>query len=247
MSRKCTQMNFNATFNSINGITQKFIDNSQNELLKDFNVPQIIPIPEFMQDEIPRIVAVSNGGHSQITLSKINCSITTNFDDNFSSDINKCIEYFDNKTETAIKVINTLENEESLKLKFFGITTELIFDKQNAVQLLQDNMIKINTKDICDINLQISRVIQERYYINVRFSNTRLFTNKINALDCGFLDNEHHNGIQVIIDVNNRYAFSKGKTRNEKCKLEEIEQIKSILENTIKTLPDVYGRGVFNE
>ena len=108
-------------------------------------------------------------------------------------------------------------------------------------------MIKINTKDICDINLQISRVIQERYYINVRFSNTRLFTNKINALDCGFLDNEHHNGIQVIIDVNNRYAFSKGKTRNEKCKLEEIEQIKSILENTIKTLPDVYGRGVFNE
>lgn len=247
MNKECKQMNFNATFNSINGLTQKFIDNYRDILSNEFNDPQIFPVPEIMRDDIPRIVAISNGGHSQLMLSKINCAITTNFDDKFSQDINKCMEYFEKKIDTVTNIIHTFKDNEPLDLKFFGITAELIFHKKNPVQLLQNSLIKFNKKDICDINLQLSYVEREHYYVNVRFSNARIFINEINPLECGFLENEYNEGIQVVIDVNNRYAFSKGKTENEVCKLEDIKEIKSILKTTVDTLPDIYGRGVFNE
>ena len=247
MSRKCTHMNFNATFNPVVGLTQKFINNSQHILNNDFTAPNILPVPDVVQDDVPRVIVNSNGGHSQVILSKINCSIVTNFDDNFSGNLEECIRYFGERVITINKVMNALESDDSLKLKFMGITTELIFDKENAVKLLLENVIKVQVDDLCDIDLQITRIVEERYYINIRISNTRLFSQNINPLDCGFLKNEYHDAIRVTIDVNNRYAFSKGLTEIQACSLDEIKKIRELSEDTISSLSAIFGKGVFSE
>lgn len=247
MSKKCPHMNFSTTFNPVVGITQKFINNAQNILINDFGNPNILPVPDVVQDDVPRVIMSSNGGHSQIVLSKINCSLTTNFDENYSDDVKKCIKYFGERVDIVNQMINALDRDNSLVLNFLGITTGLIFDKDDAVDLLRKNITKIQINDICDIDLQITRIVEDRYYVNIRIANTRLFSQNINPLACGFLENEYHNGIMVTIDVNNRYAFSKGLTRIKECSLKEIEKIKTLTEDTINSLADIFGDDVFNE
>lgn len=247
MNRKCEYINFCATFNPIADVTKKFINNSQKLLVDDFCTPNILPVPDVLPDDVPRIVTSSNGKHSQIILSKINCSLTTKFDENFSGDLAKCINYFEEKVTTVSDIVNTLNDDSTLVLNFLGITTGLIFDNEEALHLLQNNITKIQVEDICDIDLQITRIVEERYYINIRISNARLFNKVVNTLSCGFLANEYHNGIRVTIDVNNRYAFSKGITKTKKCELDEIKKIKELTENTINSLPDIFGKEVFSE
>lgn len=247
MNRKCTHMNFSATFNPVMGITQKFINNSQHILCDSFSNPNILPVPDMIQDDVPRIITNSNEGCTQIVLSKINCSVSADFDEDCSHDLQKCMTYFSNCVSKAGQVINTLETDDELMLKFLGVTTELIYDRDDAINLLKDRVINSRINDICDINLQITRITQERYYINIRISNTRLFNKNINPLSCGFLENEHTNGICVTIDINNRYAFSKGLTRIKECSLNEIETIESLLKKTIISLPDIFGKEIFYE
>lgn len=247
MSRKCTYMNFSTTFNPIIGITQKFIDNSQRALCGRFSSPNILPVPEMLQDDVPRIISNSIDESSQIILSKINCSVSTNFGDDLSSDQLECMNYFENCISTAEEIINTLETDDELLLKFLGITTKLIYNSSDSVDLLKNNVVNAKLNNICDIDFQITQVVQDRYYANIRIANTRLFDNNINPLSCGFLENNYTNGICVTIDVNNRYAFSKGLTRINKCNLNEIETIKLILQETIASLPDIFGKEVFGE
>ena len=247
MNRKCTHMSFSATFNPIVDLTQKFINNAQHILNVDFASPNILPVPDVVQDDVPRVVVNSKGSHSQVVLSKINCSITTNFDDDFSGDLEKCNSYFDERVKTINRVVNSLENDDSLKLKFMGITTELVFDKNDAVKLILENVTKVQADDLCDIDLQITRIVEDRYYVNIRVSNSRLFNQNINPLECGFLENEYHDAIRVTIDVNNRYAFSKGIVKIQECSLAEIEKIKKLSEDTVNSLSTIFGEGVFSE
>ena len=128
MDKRCNRMDFSTTFEPITGVTQRFIDNVQSILENESFETNILPVPEIIQEDVPRVIAVSNGKHSQIILSKINCSITTNFDQNFNSDLEKCMDYFSKKVSTIDKIIKSLNTDNVLKLKFLGITTELICD-----------------------------------------------------------------------------------------------------------------------
>lgn len=247
MNGKCKYMNFSTTFNPVAGITQKFINNSQCALGDRFSNPNILPVPDMIQDDVPRIISNSNDGYSKIILSKINCSVSANFDDDWSNDWIKCMQYFENCISTAKEIAATLETDDKLMLKFLGITTKLFYDSNDAVHLLENHIINAQLNNICDIDLQVTQVIQDRYYINIRIANSRLFDNNINPLSCGFLENNYTNGICVTIDINNRYAFSKGLTRDKECNLIEIETIKSLLQETIESLPEIFGKEVFNE
>ena len=87
---------------------------------------------------------------------------------------------------------------------------------EDAVTILSNNLAKVKLEDICDIDLQVTHIVEQRYYVNIRISNTRLFEKNVNSLSYGFLKNTHKNGIRIVIDINNRYAFSKGGNRRTK-------------------------------
>lgn len=246
MSRTCPYMNFNVSFKPIEGVTQKFINNAQSVLITSFGNPEILPIPDTVPDDVPRVIATSYDKCSQLILTKVNCSLTTNFEGDSSINLEKCTAYFNEKVATVQQMVRML-GDADLECQFLGITVGLIFDKDNAVNLLRKSITKLQMEDLCDIDLQITRVIEERYYVNIRIANARLFGKEINPMVCGYLNNVQRSGIRVTIDINNRYAFNSGLVKSKACDLNEIEKIRTIVADTINSLPNVFGEGVFDD
>ena len=86
------QTNLNLVYPRIMEYRKKFA-NSEDILQQYFMPSTILPIPEQVQDEVPRIIAQTKNGHSVLNIALSVSSFITNYNGEFLSDWNKCKEY----------------------------------------------------------------------------------------------------------------------------------------------------------
>lgn len=197
----------------------------------------LLPLPADAPVSLPRILAISVHGHSQLQIFGNNAQITTNFDDNYKSDISKCIGYVRDMSQSILEAVAIIEGKRGSQpnMNFSGVTLTLVLDTTDGIEkpldFLADGYVN------CKVNLPLEEVqsrcafaVKDKYYVNIMLQNIRDFFGDID--NRASVDNMSQAGeyLQVVLDVNDRYIYNKIKNSNYSPPQENISEIFDITE-----------------
>lgn len=213
--------------------------NELEKLLEEFkNDIQKIKLPDDAPAEIPRFLAHSNFGHSNIIINNQSIQIATVYDDEYGADSNKVYDYISSRLAIALNIIKVLQ----AKMTFSGLTLNVVHDIEEPVEFINSKFLKIKSKSAAfDNSIKLVYVVNDNYFVNINLGNLNVYKNSPNNLNDKFLNAElvgHKLGI--VIDINDKYLYSQNRkyfTTEESTK-EIIEYSKKIIETTIPELLD---------
>lgn len=133
------QTNLNLVYPRIIEYRKKFA-NFEDVLQQYFMPSTILPIPEQVQDEVPRIIAQTKNGHSILNIALSVSSFTTNYDGEFVYDWNKCKEYLAQRCSDIYTIIDAMTENSNI---FVGLITNVEIDD------LGTNGLEILKKSLC--------------------------------------------------------------------------------------------------
>lgn len=147
----------------------------------DFQKPfTLVPLPPDAPMEIPRIVAATEHGHSQLTICGNSAQLVTNFDAKFNRDIKRCVEYVSDKCNRIVSALSIMDGSgsETPKFYFSGLSMTLLFDHEDgivdSVDYVSKNFIDYKTNLPTDeVQFRLALVIERKYYVNVMVQNSR--------------------------------------------------------------------------
>ena len=239
------QTNLNLVYPRIMEYRKKFA-NSEDILQQYFMPSTILPIPEQVQDEVPRIIAQTKNGHSVLNIALSVSSFITNYNGEFVSDWNKCKEYLAQRCSDIYQMIdNMTENNNT----FVGLITNVEIDDLDGtgLEILKKSLFGEETEkmgELYDLSCKLTYVYKNRYYINITLQNLREFSVQQynNGRTC--IAGERKHTVSASIDINDRYAANNDV--NYKSKKEAFDGILQITSNIIDNkLENLVRKGEF--
>jgi hypothetical protein len=206
----CENVNFSIYFQKDLNIRKKIFqieDAFSPKFIKPF---QLIQVPDDAPEEIPRIQASSNMGHSQLVISQSNLSLSTKFDNGWENDWNQCKSYFQDNIELSYKSLNAIDNK---VINFCGIVANIFIEFENSkkvIDFLNSLFVKnVSDTDLIDLNLKFTYKRDDKYYINYSFLNDTKYASdgKTIKMIPAYL-RKVKSGLMVNIDVNDRFSFN---------------------------------------
>ena len=201
------QTNLNLVYPRIMEYRKKFA-NSEDILQQYFMPSTILPIPEQVQDEVPRIIAQTKNGHSVLNIALSVSSFITNYNGEFVSDWNKCKEYLAQRCSDIYQMIdNMTENNNT----FVGLITNVEIDDLDGtgLEILKKSLFGEETEkmgELYDLSCKLTYVYKNRYYINITLQNLREFSVQQYSNGRTCITGERKHTISASIDINDRYA-----------------------------------------
>lgn len=185
---------------------------------EDFQKPfTLVPLPPEAPMELPRIIAISQYGHSQLTICGSNIQLATTFDENYSVDVAKCIEYVRSRYSailSALPIINENTNAgESPNFYFSGLSMIISMDESDGIKnppkYIAEKFLKCTTNLLTDeIQFRFALVVNDAYYVNLMVQNNRQYTGRPDERGSIADLKIAKETLQVALDVNDRYAFN---------------------------------------
>ena len=216
----------------------------------DFQKPfTLIPLPQDAPLEIPRIIANTISGHSQLSICGNNMQLLTRYDSNFNSDVSKCVGYVREKCRSIVDSLSIINEgkENGTAFYYSGLSMTLTFEDLNIVNDCADYLFKKYFKCTTDlpldeVQLHFALVFENKYYINVMAkSNRQFFGIPDERGSLAGLKTAGEN-LQIVIDINDRYAFNH--ERNYCSSLECVEAIAKLTEDFISSnIDDFIAKG----
>lgn len=201
------QTNLNLVYPRIMEYRKKFA-NSEDILQQYFMPSTILPIPEQVQDEVPRIIAQTKNGHSVLNIALSVSSFITNYNGEFVSDWNKCKEYLTQRCSDIYQIIdNMTENNNT----FVGLITNVEIDDLDGtgLEILKKSLFGEKTEkmgELYDLSCKLTYVYKNRYYINITLQNLREFSVQQYSNGRTCITGERKHAVSASIDINDRYA-----------------------------------------
>lgn len=239
------QTNLNLVYPRIEEYRKKFV-NSEELLNEYFMPPTILPIPQEVQDEVPRIIVPTKNGHSMMNISLSVASFTTNYDGEFPNRWESCKDYLEKRVSCVYKLISDMTGDNSI---FVGLITNVEIDDidDNGLEILKKSLFKDKANkmgDLYDLSCKLTYVYQDRYFINIILENLREFSAEHGTGGRPYITGEKKHTIAVSIDVNDRYAANY--QQDYKSQKEAFDEILSITSNIINSkLEDLVRKGEF--
>lgn len=200
---------FNVIYPKISDLRKRVFvleDKIGSKFVTPFN---LMAIPDEAPAEIPRITATSPNGHTTLQISMVNALLNTRFDNNFSGDWKKCVEYVSLRANDLYDSFGTIVAN---KFLFSGLTTEVLFEDidHNPVDLIMKNLMSVKSKSKpYDLQGKITLVVDDNFYVNISFTNVRYMEGIISAPDIpGKYLKETKHAIGVVVDINDRYGYN---------------------------------------
>lgn len=186
------------------------------EHFTDFQKPfTLVPLPPEAPMELPRIVAATKHGHSQLTICGNNAQLTTNFDNNYNRDVNRCIRYIREKCDRIVESLSIIDRSGTQTPKFYfsGLTMTLLFNKEDgiedSVKYLSENFLQYHTNLKTDeLQFRLALVVEDQYYVNVTAQNRRMFLGAPDERGSFAGLKSLGDQLQLVLDINDRYAFN---------------------------------------
>lgn len=233
------QTNLNLVYPRIMEYRKKFA-NSEDILQQYFMPSTILPIPEQVQDEVPRIIAQTKNGHSVLNIALSVSSFITNYNGEFVSDWNKCKDYLTQRCSDIYQIIdNMTENNNT----FVGLITNVEIDDLDGtgLEILKKSLFGEETEkmgELYDLSCKLTYVYKNRYYINITLQNLREFSVQQYSNGRTCITGERKHAISASIDINDRYAANNDVYyKSKKEAFDEILQITSnIIDNKLENL-----------
>lgn len=239
------QTNLNLVYPRITEYRKKFT-NSEHVLETYFMPSTILPIPEQVQDEVPRIIAQTKNGHSMLNIALSVASFTTNYDGIFVSDWNKCRNYLTQRCSDIYKIIDNMTETNNI---FVGLITNVEIDdlSETGLETLKKSLCSEKAEklgELYDLSCKLTYVYKKQYYINITVQNLREFSTKQYNNGRTYITGQQKHTVSVSIDINDRYAANNDV--NYKSNKESFDEILHITSNIINNkLENLVKRGEF--
>lgn len=209
------------------------------DCLQDYyNAPQVLPIPDDIAPEAPRIVLASKNGHSNINFSQLSVDFISNFDGEYLKSYEKTKEYIYERIVWLKQLLSQIGIKEYY---FFGITYNIHLDIGNSnpldyIKELLGESVSANAK-LYEVMQRVASVDSDRYFVNRQISTFKEYQSK-GIVSPNLLDFSNSKliseGVNLSLDVNNRYAFlGSGKTAVMDSFEDELSSIFKLVEKNI--------------
>ena len=239
------QTNLNLVYPRITEYRKKFA-NSEHILQKYFMPSTILPVPEQVQDEVPRIIAQTKNGHSMLNIALTVSSFTTNYNGDFVSDWNLCKEYLAQRCSDIYSIIDDMTENNNI---FVGLITNVEIDNldRTGLEILKKSLLSEKAAgmgELYDLSCKLTYIYRERYYINITLQNLREFSAQQYSNGRTCITGERKHTVSASIDINDRYAANND--INYKSKKEAFDEILCITSNIIDNkLENLVRKGEF--
>lgn len=223
---KHTQAVFSVKFEPIREIRDSLRD-IENSIKESYLPLNLLPVPEDVFYDVPRMVAESKFKHSRLSVSQLSVDIVMNFDDDFSSDYAKVEGYIRERASLAKKILETLGVNEYL---YFGIINniELDTDEKSPVDFMREFVSNKCDPNAREITLRSVVLKDDKYFISKQYTTFERYDLNFPspALICFDKNKIKDSGVALSLDINNRYGFSYLKRKNQISTYEEeLEKI----------------------
>ena len=179
--------------------------------------PQIIPVPDDLAPEVPRIIFGSQHGFSQIIVSQINVTLNVEYSLDWQEDISKGKKYLMDRVPILFKLLEIFEEANP---HFCGLVTlvrlsaKAEFDEDTVLNSMTSFLHgNTSTEGLHDILLKTTTIVSGQFFNNITLKNYRLWKTEgrqdvLQRLSRGEVF-EH--GIEIVGDFNDRYRFNENK------------------------------------
>ena len=207
---------FSISFNRQLDIRRK--SNDIEDLLKSrlaghYSQPQVIPIPDELDPQVPRLIFGSTHGYSQIVISQISISLNVRYSPDYQTDISKGQEYLRDRIPVLFEIIDFFKE---IRPFFCGLTTRVDLyapgaEDDKLIKHLINLFLKESEFDkLHDVELKVTRIIDDQYFSNMVIRNFREWRlieppQKIPRLS---QKEAAIRGIRILGDFNDRYSFN---------------------------------------
>lgn len=224
----------------------EFEDKLKSKAEVHYGQPQVIPIPDDLDSEVPRLIFNSTHGYSQIIISQISLVLNVVYSPDWQIDISKGRQYLLDRITILFELLDLLDG---VKPYFSGLGTRVNLPLiQKNDKLVLEHLSKLYFKDldvlnIYDIQFKTAVMVSDKFFSNVTIQNYR--AKKFDEPQQGMLRFPGKElveaGVQIIGDFNDRYTFNEKEnyySTTEIC-MEVINQGFQKIEDVIKKVGDV--------
>lgn len=210
---KYIQNSFNIFFSRQPEIRRRAND-FEDKLKGRYFQPHIVPVPDDLDPEVPRMLFGSEHGFSQIIVSQVTLVLNVTYSPDWQTDISKGRQYLFGRVPILFELLDILKGE---KPYFCGLSTRVHLstkaENKEIIEHLEKLFLRNSMNSIYDVQLKITNVLSQRFFNNMTLQNYRLW--KTEGPQQGIIrlpQNEvSDRGIEISGDFNDRYAFNENK------------------------------------
>lgn len=204
--------------------------------------PQIVPVPDDLDPEIPRIIFGSEHGFSQIVISQVSVMLNVIYSEDWQVDFDRGYAYLNERVPLLFDLTQILGN---VNLHFCGLTTEVKIASKSEQSTVLDHLAQRMLKDAKsqgahDIQVKRTNVVDNKFFSNVSIGNYRTWAIPELPSPIVPLANQKvvEHGIQVIGDFNDRHAFNErsGYATNAKTGLDVVRRGGSEIRQVVQSI-----------
>ena len=184
----------------------------EDRLKGQYFQPQIVPVPDDIDPEVPRIIFDSEHGYSQIVFSQISCSLNVAYSPGWQTQIENGRNYLLGR---AFLLFDLLEIASVRNPYFCGLVTQaqMATEQPDAsiVAHLAHKLLKNEAvSDVHDLELKTTKIVSEQYFSNITVSNYRTWSIEGAAAGVQGLSRQSatERGVRIVSDFNDRYSFN---------------------------------------
>lgn len=205
-----TESNFNVIFERQLKIRRR-VNEFEDALQENYFQPKIIPIPDEIDPEIPRIAFDSKHGFSKIKISEISASLKVTYSEDWQKNSNKCQNYLNERIPILLDLLKKL----SINPLYVGLETivQIPCDDEEALKIIFKKYLKpekvSNFQNSHDVVIKLTTVEEGMFYKNIQIRNYRIWKS-LNKETFPRLPRNGANssGILISLDLNDRYLFN---------------------------------------
>lgn len=180
-----------------------------------YSQPQVIPVPDELDPEIPRMILSSRAGYSQILISQLAITFNANYSPDWAADYPKCLEYLLSKIEMLFKIAQA--GWEGAQPRFSGVVTTFQIRTESAseaIRVIAPSFTESERllKEAGEASYRWSLAVDEQHYNNISVSTLM----RLRGVLQGTVDsiprfNEktvEGYGVEISGDFNDRLAYN---------------------------------------
>lgn len=219
---KYIQNSFSVSFDRCADVRRRV--NAMEDLLErrfsgHFGQPQVIPVPDELDPEVPRVIFGSQHGFSQIIASQIALTLNVAYSPDWQVDISKGRQYLKERVAILYELLDAIRGQ-SGSTHFCGLITRVRLqssaDDAATIEGFMRRLL-INNDDasaIYDFNLKRTTVVADRFFSNTTIQNYRAWRADKDQAQIPRLPRTAaiERGIELVGDFNDRFAFNENAT-----------------------------------
>lgn len=195
-------------YNKINEIKKAYYNNTSifKELYYDATT---LAVPDEAPLELPRFIIKTRDNQADLSVTPVGATFSLRCDEVLDKDWIQCEKYLNKHMAPVFDFLNIFTNDE---YNYIGAVAVVLYDdiKDNVTEKISDKLLKTtNFKQPYDIGIKYTFVEEDKYFVNIKLQNDRLFKTGLDNTIAGDFSRENQisETLGIVVDVNDRFGF----------------------------------------